>query len=147
MRSLTAEELSLIEEAIRSGRSFSWRGEGPPTRKTASFGRQITRPKPTFVLHRGDALSSQHCHWQRGTSRQRRPQARRAVRAGASRDGPTSTDDDPDLTALQRAHLVLLEALCMAAEDGLRTYRTLLDLAATKIAAEIARLSDWNEPS
>jgi len=35
----------------------------------------------------------------------------------------------------------------MAAEDGLRTYRTLLDLAATKIAAEIARLSDWNEPS
>jgi hypothetical protein len=41
--------------------------------------------------------------------------------------------------------LLLLEALVVTRQDGLRTFATFLSLAATRIAAEIARLIDWGE--
>lgn len=81
----------------------------------------------------------------RARTRPRERRVRRVSRTSGSRGDPDPEDDPDDLTALQRAHLDLLGALCIAAEDGLRTYLTLLDLAAIKIAAEIARLNDWSE--
>jgi hypothetical protein len=81
----------------------------------------------------------------RGTSRESRPSARRARSASTSRDGPLPPDDDPDLTPLQRGFLLLLEALCTASADGLRTFLTFLEMAAARVAAEIARVDDWSE--
>ena len=78
--------------------------------------------------------------------RERRPQSRTA-RASASGTDPPESDEDPDLplTELQQAHLLLLEALVVASRGGLRTFTTFLSIAATRIAAEIARLTDWGE--
>jgi hypothetical protein len=86
--------------------------------------------------------------------REHRPRAGRAratCRAAARSPGrladdPPPGESDPALTPLQRATLLLLEALVAASEGGLPTYLAFLDLAATRIAAEVARTTDWNEP-
>jgi len=78
-------------------------------------------------------------------SRESRPQGRRVRSSAASRDGPLAPDDDPDLTPLQRACLLLLEALCLTSADGLRTFLEFLQLAATRVAAEVARVDDWSD--
>jgi hypothetical protein len=88
--------------------------------------------------------------WQRGSTRQRRSRvgARRHA-SSTSRDGPLpSADDDPPdaaLTPLQRATLLLLEAIVRATEGGAQTFATFLDFAAMRIAQEIARLTHWDE--
>jgi hypothetical protein len=84
----------------------------------------------------------------RGPSREQRPQGRRTRAPSASGDGPLppSDDDPPDeLTPLQRGFLLLLEALVTTGSDGLRTFLTFLEMAAARVAAEIARLEDWSE--
>jgi hypothetical protein len=112
-----------------------------------------TYPRPDLRIVRVDALAGDVANlgrWQRGTTRERRPQGRRAQRAGAgSRDGPLPRADDepPDaaLTPLQRATLLMLESLVRASEGGRRTYVTFLDLMATRVAAEIAKATDWGD--
>jgi len=84
--------------------------------------------------------------------REHRPRAgatRRTCRAAARSPGRLG-DDPPDesdsaLTPLQRAQLLLLEALVRASEGGPRTYAVFLDLAAIRIAAEVARTTDWDD--
>jgi hypothetical protein len=155
MRQLTSEELSLIAEGFRDGRPvFAGRTEAdaplpPMTRDTVTFGPRVA--KPQHHVRQADRLADGAARlgrWQRGSTRRQRPQSRRAVRSGDSRDGPLPSDDDPhesdDLTALQRAQLLLLEALCVAAEDGRRTYEAFLDLTANRVASEITRLTDWS---
>jgi hypothetical protein len=81
-----------------------------------------------------------------GTSRESRPQGRRTrSTASASRDGPLPQPEDPDLTPLQRGFLLLLDALVTTSSDGLETFLAFLELAATRVAAEIARLEKWGE--
>jgi hypothetical protein len=135
------------QEAVGAGCAFFGRSDADadePERETVWRGSQITKPRP--FLGASDVVSDGAARlgrWQRGSTRRQRPQRRRS-RAGASRDGPSRSgdDDENDLTAFQRAHLGLLETLCTAAEDGPRTYRTLLEVAAIKVAPEFARLSE-----
>jgi hypothetical protein len=78
--------------------------------------------------------------------RPRERRARRRSRTVGSRGDPSEPDDDPDLeTPLQRAQLSFLAALTAAAEAGLKTHTTFLDLAATRIAAEVSFLLDQEE--
>jgi hypothetical protein len=81
-----------------------------------------------------------------GTTRESRPQGRRTrSTAAVGRDGPLpQAEDDPDLTPLQRGFLLLLDALVTTSSDGLETFLAFLELAATRVAAEIARLERWD---
>jgi hypothetical protein len=84
--------------------------------------------------------------------REHRPRAgatRRTCRAAARSPGRLG-DDPPDesdssLTPLQRAQLLLLRALVQASEGGRRTYLTFLDIAVIRLAAEVARTTDWDD--
>jgi hypothetical protein len=77
----------------------------------------------------------------RTIARPRERRARRSTRT-AARGDPPEPEPPPPLTPLQRAQLSFLEALVVATEGGPRTYLTFLDLAATRIAAEGARVAE-----
>jgi hypothetical protein len=82
----------------------------------------------------------------RPRSRESRPQGCRVRSSAASRDGPLPpADDDPDLTPLQRAFLLLLEPLCLTSADGPRTFLEFLQAAGARVDAEISRVDDWSE--
>jgi hypothetical protein len=81
----------------------------------------------------------------RGSSRQLRPARRPRRRASARSPGRlASDDDDPSaepLTPLQRSFGCFLDGLAVAADAGGEHYRVHLDLCASRLAHEIARLS------
>lgn len=78
-------------------------------------GRLRDLPRPPLTVDQVAAMAARVGRWQRGTSRERRPTARRTVRAGASRDGPPRSSDDPDdlveIAVAGRGPAALLEGL------------------------------------
>jgi hypothetical protein len=91
-----------------------------------------------------------HRQPRRREHRARAGATRRTCRAAARSTGPGRLDDPPPephaaLTPLQRSQLLLLEALARASEGGRRTYLTFLDIAVIRLAAEVARTTDWDD--
>jgi hypothetical protein len=126
-----------IAEAFRTGRSFSYWGDEPPTRERVVWGRprvpSLKAPTLDKVLK---ARASGVVH-----QRPRERKERRTSRTVGSRGDP---DPEPELplTPLQEGQLLLLEALVVTSRGGLRVFAAFLELLAIRVAAEIARLHD-----
>jgi hypothetical protein len=138
----------LIEESLRTGQSFAWRGEeSSPAPEQVVWSRPRIAPQQPFRLTTAapQNLAVDLLARTRTRARETRPQGRRVRSSSASRDGPLPpADDDPDLTPLQAGFLLLLEGLVAASAGGLPAYVEFLDLVRIRIAAESARLADWD---
>jgi hypothetical protein len=135
----------LFSESVRRGQSAMWYGDSAPAPSKVVWGK---RRKQAVWAGPAKAPSLDAVLLKRAVAvREQRPRERREHRTSrtvGSRGDP-SPADDPDLTPLQRGFLLLLEALVCTRADGLRTFLTFLDMAATRVAAELVRLEEWNE--
>jgi hypothetical protein len=103
----SAEELELIRESLRTGRSFSWSGDEPPTPERVVWGRKrfswVTYPKAPAL----NSTLMAHVAIARQRPRERRE--RRTSRTVGSRGDPSPEPDlastRPPLTQPQRAWL------------------------------------------
>jgi hypothetical protein len=112
--------LELVEYAATDARlAMRKAGQEVPTtaytptpidlRRSAEFARRgpsnltfLEKRRPFLEAEVVSALAASRGSWQRrGTSRERRPQARRTRRLVASRDGPSRSSDDPPLARLR----------------------------------------------